>query len=61
MVTNKIHIAKKFEISNEDRKKVTKNKRPLFETRIIYSLTLLRKNGFIVNQNRANFKITKSG
>jgi len=41
MVTNKIHIAKKFEISNEDRKKVTKNKRPLFETRIIYSLTEL--------------------
>jgi restriction endonuclease Mrr len=54
-------IAKKFEISNEDRKKLSKNKRPLFETRIIHSSTLLRKNGFIVNQKRANFKITKSG
>ena len=54
-------IARKFEVSNEDRKKLAKNKRPVFETRIINTLSMLRKNGHITNQKRANFKITKSG
>lgn len=54
-------IATKFEVSGDDRKKLLKNKRPVFETRIIHALSLLRKDGFIVNQKRANFKITKSG
>jgi len=54
-------LARKFEISADDRKKVLKSKRPLFDKRIIDSLTMLRKSGFIVNQKRANFKITKTG
>lgn len=54
-------IAKKFEVSGDDRKKLLKNRRPVFETRLIHSLSLLRKNGLIINQKRANFKITKSG
>ena len=54
-------IARKFEVSGEDKKKVSKNKRPVFEARIINALSMLRKNGHIVNQKRANFKITKSG
>ena len=52
---------KKFEVSGDDRKRLSKNKRPIFESRIIHNLSLLRKNGLIVNQKRANFKITKSG
>ena len=54
-------IAKKFEVSGDDRKRLSKNKRPIFESRIIHNLSLLRKNGLIINQKRANFKITKSG
>ena len=54
-------IARKFQISSEDRKKISKNRRPVFESRIIHSLSMLRKSGLIVNQKRANFKITKSG
>jgi restriction endonuclease Mrr len=54
-------IARKFEISNDDRKKLSKNKRPVFETSIIHSLSMLRRSGYIINQKRGNFKITKSG
>ena len=54
-------IAKRFEVSGDDRKRLSKNKRSIFETRIIHNLSLLRKNGLIVNQKRGNFKITKSG
>ena len=54
-------IARKFEISSDDRKKLSKNKRPVFETRIVHVLSALRKDGFMTNQKRANFKITKSG
>jgi restriction endonuclease Mrr len=54
-------IAKKFGVSNDDRKRLSKSKRPIFESRIIHNLSLLRKNGLIVNQKRGNFKITKSG
>jgi restriction endonuclease Mrr len=54
-------ITKKFEISSDEKKKLAKNKRPIFDTRIIHSLSMLRKNGEINNQKRANFKITKAG
>ena len=54
-------IAKKFDITGDDRKKLSKNKRPVFDTRIIHSLSQLRKKGLIVNHKRANIKITKSG
>lgn len=54
-------IARKFEVSSDDRKKLSKNKRPVFETRVVNSLSALRKAGFIINQKRAKFKITKSG
>ena len=54
-------IARKFGISADERKKLSKSKRPLFDKRIIHSLTMLRKSGLIVNQKRANFRITKSG
>ena len=57
----KDEIARKFGVSGDDRKKLAKNKRPVFETRIINTLSILRKNGHIVNQIRGNFKITKSG
>ena len=54
-------IARKFEVSSDDRKKLLKNRRPVFETRIVHALSALRKDGFMTNQKRANFKITKSG
>jgi hypothetical protein len=54
-------MAKKFDVSNDERKKLGKNKRPVFQTRIIHSLSLLRKKGQMANQKRANFKITRSG
>ena len=54
-------IGRKFGISADERKKLSKSKRPIFDKRIIHSLTMLRQSGLIVNQKRANFKITKSG
>ena len=54
-------MAKKFGVSSDERKRLAKNKRPVFETRIIHSLSLLRKKGQMTNQKRANFKITKPG
>jgi restriction endonuclease Mrr len=54
-------IAKRFDLTGDDRKKLSKNKRPVLDTRIIHSLSQLRKKGLIINQKRANFKITKSG
>jgi restriction endonuclease Mrr len=57
----KDRVARKFEVSNDDRKKLSKKKRPIFDTKIINALSVLRKNDHIVNQKRGNFKITKSG
>ena len=54
-------IAKKFQLSGDERKKLAKNKRSVFETRMVHSLSMLRKKGLIINQKRANFKITKTG
>ena len=54
-------IAKRFDVTGDDRKKLSKNQRPVFDSRIIYSLTQLRKDGLMTNQKRAKFKITKCG
>jgi len=54
-------IAKRFDVTGDDRKKLSKNQRPVFDSRIIHSLTQLRKDGLMTNQKRAKFKITKSG
>jgi restriction endonuclease Mrr len=54
-------ILKRFDITGEDRKKLYKSKRSVLDKRIIHSLFQLRKKGLIINQKRANFKITKSG
>jgi restriction endonuclease Mrr len=54
-------IAKRFEITGDDRKKLSKNHRLVFDTRIIHSLSKLRKDGLITNQKKAKFKITRLG
>ncbi len=54
-------IAKKYDITSRERKKLSKNKRPILGTRIIGALYQLRKKGYIINKKRANYKITKSG
>ena len=54
-------IANRFDITSDERKKLSKNKRPVFDSRIIHSLSQLRKDGLVTNQKKGNFKITKLG
>lgn len=54
-------IAKRFDVTGDDRKKLSKNKRAVFDSRIIHSLSQLRKDGLMTNQKKGKFKITKSG
>jgi restriction endonuclease Mrr len=54
-------LIKKFDLTADDKRKVMKNQRPVFDTRIIHSLSQLRKNGLITNQRKAEFRITRLG
>ena len=54
-------IVKRFDITSDERKKLSKNKHPVFDSRIIHSLSQLRKDGLVTNQKKGNFKITKLG
>lgn len=55
-------IAKKFNVSESERKKMSpKRARPIFDSKIVQVLTQLRKNGLIVNETRGVFKITRTG
>ena len=39
----------------------SKKSRPIFDSSIVQILSEFRKKGFIVNENRGVFKITKAG
>jgi restriction endonuclease Mrr len=53
-------VAKKFNISDSERKKLSaKKSRPVFDTGIIQFLSQIRKEGLIVNESVGMFKITK--
>ena len=55
-------ISKKFNISKEELNKVSPlKKRLVFDTRVVSSLSQLRKKGLIVNEKIGVFKITKEG
>ena len=55
-------ISKKFNLTDEEVRKVSPGKnRLVFNTRVISSLSKLRKKGFIVNERLGVFKITKEG
>lgn len=55
-------ISKKFNLTDEELQKTSPGKnRLVFNTRIISSLSRLRKKGFIVNEKLGVFKITKEG
>ena len=54
-------LMKRFDVTADDKRKLMKNQRPIFDTRIIHSLSQLRKEGFITNQKKGMFRITKSG
>lgn len=54
-------IVKRFDITSDERKKLSKNKHPVFDSRIIHSLSQFRKDGLVTNQKKGNFKITKLG
>ena len=55
-------MTKKFNLSKEELSKISpKRNRLVFDTRVISSLSHLRKNGLIVNEQQGVFKITKEG
>jgi len=55
-------IARKLDVSESERKKMSiKKGRPIYDSRIIHTLSVLRKQGLLTNERRGVFKITRSG
>jgi restriction endonuclease Mrr len=55
-------IARKLDVSESERKKMSiKKGRPIYDSRIIHTLSVLRKQDLLTNERRGVFKITRSG
>ena len=54
-------IANRMNITETERKKMSKKGRPTYDLRMIQALSTLRKKGLIANEKRGVFKITKAG
>ena len=55
-------IARRLDVSENEKKKMSdKRARPIYDHRLVHALSQLRKQGYLSNEGRAVFKITRAG